>query len=125
MFYLNTFNVREYVRAVESGRLPIALSLELSEAMQMAGWLYWRVYETRFKKSDFWRRFRRPFESVYGKHTRLLSLLAMLEDRGDEIVLTDRGAYWLHALQDLLSIDYVSKLWGTSKEDPWPERVAL
>jgi len=53
IFYLNTFNVAEYIKALENGRMPIALSLQLSENMQMAGWFYWRIYETHFKRSDF------------------------------------------------------------------------
>jgi oxygen-independent coproporphyrinogen-3 oxidase len=126
VFYLNTFNVQEYIRALESGRMPIALSLDLTEKMQMAGWLYWRIYETRFKRSDFRNRFGVEFDSVYGAYVRLLSLLGFLNrDDGDEVALSDRGTYWLHVLEDLFSIEYVSRLWGTSKEEPWPERVAL
>jgi hypothetical protein len=48
IFYLNTFSVGEYIDALNRGVSPIALSLNLSEHMQMAGWLYWRIYETRF-----------------------------------------------------------------------------
>jgi coproporphyrinogen III oxidase-like Fe-S oxidoreductase len=125
VFYLNTFNVQEYVRALESGRLPIALSLDLSERMQMAGWLYWRIYETRFRKSDFRKRFGRAIDEVYGTYIKLLSLIGLLKYDGDEIVLNDGGAYWLHALQDLFSIDYISRLWGTSRQDPWPAEVVL
>jgi coproporphyrinogen III oxidase-like Fe-S oxidoreductase len=125
VFYLNTFNVGEYIQALEKGTLPIALSLQLSEPMQMAGWLYWRVYETRFKRSDFLTRFGKALDRVYGRYIRLLSWLGFLRDRGEEIMLTDSGAYWLHVLQDLFSIDYISKLWGTSEQDPWPARVVL
>jgi oxygen-independent coproporphyrinogen-3 oxidase len=126
VFYLNTFNVQEYIRALENGRLPIALSLDLTENMQMAGWLYWRIYETRFRRSDFRRRFGKEFDRVYGKYVRLLSPLGFLKkDDGDEIVLSDTGTYWLHVLQDLFSIEYISQLWGTSKQEPWPEKVVL
>jgi oxygen-independent coproporphyrinogen-3 oxidase len=125
VFYLNTFNVGQYIQALEDGRLPIALSLELSESMQMAGWLYWRIYETRFSKGRFAQRFGRAFDGVYGTYIRLLSLLGLLKDHGDEVALTDGGAYWLHALQDLFSIGYIGKLWGTSTHDPWPARVVL
>ena len=125
IFYLNTFNVLEYIRALEEGRMPIALSLELSKRMQMAGWLYWRIYETRFKKTDFQRRFYEDFDAVYGRYLRPWSFLGLLIERKDEIALTDTGAYWLHALQDLFSIDYVSKLWGTSQQNPWPGEVIL
>jgi len=125
VFYLNTFNVREYITVLGSGKLPIALSLELTEEMQMAGWLYWRIYETRFKKSDFKRRFGREFDEVYGQYIRLLSAVGFLRDDGEEIVLSDNGSYWLHVVEDLFSTEYVSKLWGTSKQEPWPERVVL
>jgi oxygen-independent coproporphyrinogen-3 oxidase len=125
IFYLNTFNAGEYIRALGAGRMPVALSLELTRRMQMAGWLYWHIYATRFRKSDFAQRFQEPFDAVYGKYFRPLSLLRLTRAQEDEITLTDAGAYWLHALQDLFSIDYVSRLWGTSQENPWPQAVAL
>ncbi len=125
VFYLNTFNVAEYVGALEDGRMPIALSLDLSEQMQMAGWLYWRIYETRFRKTDFEKRFGREFDEVYGRYMKPLSILEFLRENGDEIVLSDSGAYWLHVLEDLFSLDYIGKLWGMSTQEPWPERVVL
>ena len=80
---------------------------------------------TQFKRSDFKKRFRKEFDDVYGKFMKKLSFLGLSKDDGDHVVLTDRGAYWLHTLEDLFSIDYISKLWGTSKQDPWPEKVVL
>jgi len=125
-FYLNTFNVVEYIKKLEKNILPIALSLNLSENMQMAWWFYWRIYETRFKRSDFKKRFKKEFNNVYGKYLKIFSLLGFIkEDDGDEIVLSDKGIYWLHVLEDLFSIDYISKLWGTSIRNPWPEKIIL
>jgi oxygen-independent coproporphyrinogen-3 oxidase len=125
IFYLNTFSVAEYIRAVEEDGTAIALSLDLSERMQMAGWLYWRIYETRCQKADFLERFGQSFDSVYGTYFKFLGLLGLSTDNGEQISLTDRGAYWLHALEDVFSIDYISKLWGTSKKEPWPQEVLL
>jgi oxygen-independent coproporphyrinogen-3 oxidase len=125
VFYLNTFNVAAYMEALESGRMPIALSLDLSTEMQMAGWLYWRIYETRFEKGDFRERFGRDFDRVYGRYMKPLARLGLLQDDGARIVLSDAGTYWLHALEDLFSIEYIGRLWGTSKAVPWPERVVL
>ena len=125
VFYLNTFNVCEYIDALERGRIPIALSLELSEDMQMAGWLYWRIYETRFEKSEFKLRFGKDFDRIYGKYMKPIALLGLMKDDGFQIVLSDEGTYWLHVLEDLFSIDYISKLWGTSKQEPWPEKIVL
>jgi coproporphyrinogen III oxidase-like Fe-S oxidoreductase len=126
IFYLNTFNVAEYIKRLENGRMPIALSLNLSESMQMAWWFYWRVYETRFKRSDFRKRFGKDFNKIYGKYIKLFSLFGLVKkDDGNEVILTDKGIFWLHALEDIFSLDYISKLWGTSKQEPWPEKVVL
>jgi coproporphyrinogen III oxidase-like Fe-S oxidoreductase len=126
VFYLNTFNVSEYIKRLEEGRMPIALSLDLSESMQMVWWFYWRVYETRFKRSDFRKRFEKDFNEIYGKYIKIFSILGLIKrDDGNEVTLSDKGIYWLHALEDLFSLDYISKLWGTSKQEPWPEKVVL
>ena len=125
VLYFNTFNVEAYIHALMNGRLPIALSMNLSRAMQMAGWFYWRIYETAFLRSDFRDRFGEHFDSVYGLYARLFALLGLLKENQERIILSDRGAYWLHAIQDIFSINYISKLWGTSGNEPWPSSVSL
>ena len=125
IFFLNTFNVAEYIKSIDQNKPPIALSVDLNENMQMAGWLYWRIYETRFWKGDFFRKFETDFNSKYGKLMKLLSHIGFLKDDIQQIVLTDKGAYWLHAFEDLFSIDFIGSLWGTSKNIPWPEKVIL
>jgi coproporphyrinogen III oxidase-like Fe-S oxidoreductase len=125
IFYINTFSVNEYIKAIREGRSPIALSIGLSEEMQMAGWLYWRLYETKFRKSDFQKRFNQSFDRKYGKQMKILSRLGYLKNGDDQIGLSDRGAYWIHAFEDYFSIDYINKLWGTSKSEAWPENVVL
>jgi menaquinone C8-methyltransferase len=125
LFYVNTFRAAEYIKALDEQRTPVALSVEMSEPMQRAAWLYWRIYETTFSKADYQRRFGQAIERDYRTLLRLLALSGLLRDDGERIVLSDRGAFWLHALQDVISIDYISKLWGTSKEIAWPEEVIL
>ena len=65
------------------------------------------------------------YPQYYGKYKKPLALLGFLKDDGERVVLSDKGTYWLHAFEDLFSIDYISKLWGTSKQEPWPEKVVL
>jgi oxygen-independent coproporphyrinogen-3 oxidase len=125
IFYLNTFSVAEYVKAIESNRMPVALSIELTREMQMAGWLYWRIYETRISKEEFFRRFGVRFDTRYGDLMRFFSRLGLLSDNGREIILSDKGSYWLHSFEDFFSIDFIGNLWGRSKSDPWPEKVIL
>ena len=105
--------------------MAIALSLELTLRMQMAGWLYWRLYETRFSKLEFAERFGLDFDGVFGRYMKSLAAIGFLADDGKEIGLSDSGAYWLHAVEDLFSIEYVGRLWGFSTDTPWPEAVRL
>jgi oxygen-independent coproporphyrinogen-3 oxidase len=125
IFYVNTFRAIEYIKAIEKGESPIALSIDLSEEMQMAGWLYWRIYETKFKKSDFQYRFNASFDRKYGTNMKILNQIGFLKNDNDQITLTDKGTYWIHAFEDFFSIDYINKLWGTLKFNPWPEKVIL
>jgi len=87
VFYLNTFDVAEYVRALDGGGLGIALSIDLSEKMQRAGWLYWRIYETRFRKGDYRDRFGEDLDATYGRYLRPLRRLGLLTDDGEQVVL--------------------------------------
>ena len=56
---------------------------------------------------------------------RVLRLLGFLSDDGERITSSDRSSFWLHACEDILSIDYISRLWGASTREPWLERVTL
>ena len=125
VFYLNTFGAAEYIQTIEDHGRAVALSIDLTERMQRAGWLYWRIYETRFAKADYRQRFGEDIHFAYGGYLRVLKLLGFLRDDGERIILSDRGSFWLHACEDILSIDYISKLWGASKSNQWPEKVIL
>jgi oxygen-independent coproporphyrinogen-3 oxidase len=125
LFTLNTFSVSEYIAALEDDRLAVALSVDLSPRVQRIAWLYWRIYETRFSKTAYRARFGEDLDRAYGGYLRLLARIGFLTDNGERIVLSDRGTFWLHACEDLFSIDYIGKLWGRSKRDRWPESVVL
>ena len=125
IFYVNTFSVKEYINALTEGKSPVALSVDLSKEMQMSGWLYWHIYETKFLKSDFFERFKVDFDAVYGRQIKTLSRLGFLEEYGNTVFLTDKGKYWIHAFEDFFSIDYISNLQRTPKNNPWPEKTVL
>jgi len=125
IFYVNTFSVSEYIKAINEEKTSIALSIDLSEEMQMAGWLYWRIYETKFNKSDFLNRFDIGFDEKYEKQMKILNRMGYLKNGEEQIKLSNKGIYWIHAFEDYFSINYINKLWGTSKYDPWPKKIIL
>jgi Coproporphyrinogen III oxidase and related Fe-S oxidoreductases len=123
-FYLNTFSVPEYINRCLSKTLPTALYMNFNKDMQNYFWLYWRLYDTQISKSEVFRR----FGSDRAKVTRLIELfktLKLAEENADVINLNLKGAFWIHLLQNYLSLNYINKIWAVAMRDPFPPRIAL
>ncbi|MBI5210823.1 MAG: radical SAM protein [Elusimicrobia bacterium] len=123
-FRVNTFSVAEYARTLP-GRLPVALAMPFDRGLEMAYWLYWRVYEMSIPDGEFHRLFGRDLGEVFGSFLAGMRCLGMArrEDGGHRI--TEAGAYWIHRLQNEYSLNYIDRLWGACRQDPWPDEVRL
>lgn len=125
-FYVNTFDVASYANALPSKR-PIALSMPVDLRLEMAYWLYWRVYELKIQQDDFKDLFGKEYsiESSFRNIIEPLQLGGMLEKRNGGYQVTDSGAYWIHRLQNEYSLNYINRLWGSCRQASWPEEVYL
>ena len=125
-FYVNTFDVEAYASALPNKR-PIALSMDVDRRLEMAYWLYWRVYELKVDQVDF--------QSIFGVEASLdksfrkiiwpFELLGMMQRENGGYKVTDSGAYWIHRLQNEYSLNYINRLWGSCRHNPWPLEVRL
>jgi oxygen-independent coproporphyrinogen-3 oxidase len=120
-FYVNTFDVAAYSAALP-GRRPIALSMPVDRRLEMAYWLYWRVYELNVSRMDF--------QDVFGQGEMLgilrpFAAAGMLEKENGGYRVTKSGAYWIHRLQNEYSLNYINRLWGTCRRLPWPAETVL
>jgi oxygen-independent coproporphyrinogen-3 oxidase len=125
-FYVNTFDVKAYSEALPARR-PVAVSMPVNQRLEMAYWLYWRIYELKLQTE--------PFERVFGSGTSLEKqfgrLLAPLVSAGlmartsEGYAVSKPGAYWIHRLQNEYSLNYINRLWGACRKEPWPETVRL
>lgn len=123
MFYFNTFSVPEYVQACGGSSFPVALSMEMTPVMENYYWLYWRLYETCVPKDELFIRF--PRDVNIKRIFRLGAKLGLMSDGNDHFVLTERGAFWIHLLQNYYVLNYVDKVWSSAMREPWPERIEL
>lgn len=123
-FTVNTFQIDAYAQGVENGS-PIALCLPMSEGLEMAYWLYWRLYELHLPQADFARLFPGTVREQFGRLLVLPRLLGFIRREGTDYRVTDSGAYWIHRLQNDYSLDYITKLWGVCRRQPWPAQVRL
>jgi len=125
-FYVNTFDVASYAETLPNKR-PIALSMPVDLRLEMAYWLYWRVYELKIQQDDFQDLFGEEYsiESSFNNVIKPFQLAGMLEKRNGGYQVTDSGAYWIHRLQNEYSLNYINRLWGSCRKASWPKEVYL
>jgi len=123
-FYFNTFSVEEYIKTCLNNRLPVAFKMEFNESMAQYYWLYWRIYETYISKE-------RLFEIFVDKDKRIRPLLwlaglfGLHEEDAEQIYLTERGAFWLHLMQNYFALNYIDKVWSVAMNEAWPTEIRI
>lgn len=125
-FYVNTFDVQAYSRALPEKR-PVALSMPVDRRLEMAYWLYWRVYDLKIGHRDFQDLFGSEdnLDDVFAKVIKPFQRIGMMERKNGEYRVTESGAYYIHRLQNEYSLNYINRLWGSCRHEPWPRRVSL
>jgi len=125
-FHVNTFDVDAYAAGLP-GRRPVALTLPVSRRLEMAYWLYWRVYELDVCERDFRDVFGddASLDDVFGAAIGPFRALGMIRKTAGGYAITEKGAYWIHRLQNEYSLNYINRLWGACRRSAWPASVVL
>jgi coproporphyrinogen III oxidase-like Fe-S oxidoreductase len=125
-FYVNTFDVNSYINSPTMKR-PIALSMPVDRRLEMAYWLYWRVYELKIYEEDFQNLFGPDvsLDATFSHIIKPIQLMGMITKIDGGYQITKSGAYWIHRLQNEYSLNYINRLWGKCRINPWPSEVAL
>lgn len=124
-FSVNTFSVKAYIQTLREDLHPAALSMPLTRRLEMAYWLYWRVYELHIPARGFRELFDAELDDVFAALLRVPRLLGMARKNDDGYEITEAGAYWIHRLQNEYSLNYINRLWGRCRKETWPEAVRL
>jgi oxygen-independent coproporphyrinogen-3 oxidase len=123
-FYLNTFSVPDYIATCSSGQLPIAMKMDFTEAMTRWYWMYWRLYDTYIPKEQM----NAVFAGHPGQLERILSFIRrwrLCEEDDNGIKLTQRGAFWLHLMQNHFSLNYINRVWSAARKEAWPVAISF
>lgn len=123
-FYLNTFSVKEYIKSCLNNKLPVALKMDFTDSMNRYYWLYWRLYDTYIPKKQLFELF-----SKKDKNIQLLLWLIRTFKLGKEdtekVCLSERGAFWLHLVQNYFVLNYINKIWSIAMKEPWPNEIKI
>lgn len=123
-FYLNTFSIQEYINRCTAGHLPAVLRLDFTELMTIYYWLYWRLYDTNIPKIQLYELFgedNAKLKLLLG----LISFLKLADEDENQITLNERGAFWLHLMQNYFSLNYIDKVWTAAREEPNPKKISI
>jgi oxygen-independent coproporphyrinogen III oxidase len=121
---LNTFDLPSYVRAACAGLRTTALRMPFMNEMSGWWWLYWRFYDTRIP----WKHLDETLGVDASKARRLLRTIqgvGLAFQNGEQLELTEAGAFWLHLVQNYFALNYVNTLWTQSRREPWPQKVVI
>ena len=106
-------------------RLPVALVLPVNRRLEMAFWLYWRIYEMKIPFAGFRELFGRELQEVYGGLLGLWERMGLLDRLDGSYHVTESGAYWIHRIQNEYALNYINRLWGRCRSEAWPTEVTL
>jgi len=124
-FYLNTFDAKEYVKALDSGRFPISLVNTMSPRERQVFWLFWRCYDTVISRRQFSSLFGASLDKTFPMLVAALKLMGMARDCGETLKLTGFGSFCYHFVEKQYSLKYLNNLWDASRREPWPKRLEL
>ena len=125
-FYLNAFDIDYYINSLnEKMKPPVVLTIDFTKRDEMIHWLYWRIYETKIIKQDFTDLFQKDFNQEFGRLFSVFEISGFCKDTGDRIIMTDRGNYWIHILQNLFSLDFIGRVWNECLSTTKPTNIEL
>jgi oxygen-independent coproporphyrinogen-3 oxidase len=125
IFRFNTFTLDAYLADCQLGQSACSLEMPLSENLETLYRLYWRFYEGKvpglilqsgLKRKRLWH-----FVSWC---LRLTGFMKYNQADG-AYVLTERGAFWIHLLQNYYILNYIDRVWTTSKAVATPPKIEL
>ncbi len=120
-FYFNTFSIDAYNERLSNNSLPVAVSMNISKMLACYYWLYWKFYDTSFKREEL--------KQVFGNHwkvgflIKLLKLLNFCAFSKNKIELTEKGSFWIHLAQNYFVLNYINKVWSTMKKKDFPDII--
>ncbi len=124
-FKINTFNVDEYCRRIDSGRLPTSLTIRFSKRQRMVYYLFWTMYSTRLDPKSFEDFFGKSLDDYYGAEFKLAKILGYIREENGIYSLTYKGAFYYHYYENFYTLSYIDKMWGIMRKEAFPKEIRL
>ncbi|MCL4419117.1 coproporphyrinogen III oxidase family protein [Patescibacteria group bacterium] len=93
--YANTFNLEEYNAMISRGQLPVFAAKELSNFEQSKYFMMMNLFGLEMKSSKFKAKFGKEMFKSLLPEIAFLSSIGAVKVKGDSVVLTDKGMYYM------------------------------
>jgi oxygen-independent coproporphyrinogen-3 oxidase len=124
-FKINTFSIPAYIRRIDQGLLPTALTLRFSVRQRMIYYLFWTAYTTHISTENFERFFNRKLERTYGLELALMRLFGMIRKDRNDYIMTTKGAYYYHYYENHYTLSYIDQMWNLMRVEDFPESLVI
>lgn len=124
-FKINTFDLNEYQKRINHGKLPTALKLQFSRRQRMVYYLFWTTYSMSVDPFDFKSFFGESLESQYGFELWLARILGFVKKENNQYVMTTKGSYYFHYYENFYTLSYIDSLWHLMKKEPLPKELTI
>ncbi|KGM95350.1 radical SAM protein [Clostridium botulinum] len=125
VFKVNTFSVKEYIKSVKDNKKATAITMKFSKRTRALYWLFWNAYTLKLSNKEFYKLFNINLEEFFGVEFKIAEFLQLVKKVSDGYMLTKRGAYIYHLMEQRYTHEYIDKTWRITKENPWPKEIVL
>lgn len=125
VFKINTFDLKEYEKRINSDNLPTALTLHFSRRQRMIYYLFWTAYSMKVDPTEFQLFFGESLEHNYWFEIWLARILGFVKKENNQYVMTTKGSYYYHYYESFYTLSYIDSLWKLMKNEPLPEELII
>ncbi|MGI6084151.1 MAG: coproporphyrinogen-III oxidase family protein [Acetivibrionales bacterium] len=124
-FKINTFDIKEYHKRINSGIMPTALSLDFSRRQRMVYYLFWAAYTMGVDPQKFDSFFGDSLEKNYGFEIWLSRILGLIKKENGQYIMTTKGSYYYHYYEQFYTLSYIDRLWRLMKNEALPRELII
>jgi len=124
-FKVNTFPVGEYIKCVNKGSIPTAMTMKFNLRNRALYWLFWNSYTLKLDSLEFSKLFGAQLKDLFKMELKAAEMLGILKKEDYGYSLTKNGAYLYHNIEQRYTNEYIDKVWRIARENPWPDEIRL
>ncbi len=124
-FKVNTFSVVEYIKYINSEKIPTSLTLSFTKRTRALYWLFWNSYTLKINNENFKKLFNTELDYIFKFELKLGIFMRLIRKTKEGYELTEKGTYKYHLVEQAYTHQYIDKTWRIARKEAWPDKIKL